>query len=62
MMGLAVMTSHEFYMDLASHFSDSKWITSDEAREDVHRLRNENMAILVGVNTVLKDDPGLQSL
>ncbi|MGG7618094.1 bifunctional diaminohydroxyphosphoribosylaminopyrimidine deaminase/5-amino-6-(5-phosphoribosylamino)uracil reductase RibD [Bacillus coreaensis] len=44
---------------IATHSSDSKWITSDEAREDVHRLRNENMAILVGVNTVLKDDPEL---
>lgn len=44
---------------IATHSSDSKWITSPEAREDVHQLRNQNMAILVGVNTVIKDDPEL---
>ncbi|WP_066048403.1 bifunctional diaminohydroxyphosphoribosylaminopyrimidine deaminase/5-amino-6-(5-phosphoribosylamino)uracil reductase RibD [Robertmurraya korlensis] len=44
---------------IATHSSDSKWITSGEAREDVHQLRNQNMAILVGVNTVIKDDPEL---
>jgi diaminohydroxyphosphoribosylaminopyrimidine deaminase/5-amino-6-(5-phosphoribosylamino)uracil reductase len=44
---------------IATHSSDSKWITSEEARADVHQLRNENMAILVGVNTVMKDDPEL---
>ncbi|NBI31277.1 bifunctional diaminohydroxyphosphoribosylaminopyrimidine deaminase/5-amino-6-(5-phosphoribosylamino)uracil reductase RibD [Chengkuizengella marina] len=44
---------------IATHSSDSKWITSEEARQDVHQLRNENMAILVGVNTVIKDNPEL---
>ncbi|WP_087974365.1 bifunctional diaminohydroxyphosphoribosylaminopyrimidine deaminase/5-amino-6-(5-phosphoribosylamino)uracil reductase RibD [Oceanobacillus rekensis] len=44
---------------VASHSSNSKWITSEKARHDVHQLRNENMAILVGLNTVLKDDPAL---
>ena len=44
---------------IASHTSHSKWITSEEARYDVHRLRNENMAILVGVNTVIADNPEL---
>lgn len=44
---------------IATHTSDSKWITSAEAREDVHHLRNQNLAILVGVNTVIKDDPEL---
>jgi diaminohydroxyphosphoribosylaminopyrimidine deaminase/5-amino-6-(5-phosphoribosylamino)uracil reductase len=44
---------------IASHTSHSKWITSEEAREDVHRLRNEHMAILVGVNTVIADNPEL---
>jgi diaminohydroxyphosphoribosylaminopyrimidine deaminase / 5-amino-6-(5-phosphoribosylamino)uracil reductase len=44
---------------IASHSNNSKWITSEEARHDVHELRNENMAILVGVNTVIHDDPEL---
>ncbi|MEH7514825.1 bifunctional diaminohydroxyphosphoribosylaminopyrimidine deaminase/5-amino-6-(5-phosphoribosylamino)uracil reductase RibD [Gottfriedia acidiceleris] len=44
---------------IATHSSDSKWITSAEARNDVHQLRNEIGAILVGVNTVLKDNPEL---
>lgn len=44
---------------IASHTNNSKWITSVEARQDVHKLRNENQAILVGVNTVIHDDPEL---
>ena len=38
---------------------ESKWITSTEARADVHRLRAESSAILTGINTVLADDPAL---
>ena len=44
---------------MASYSSDSKWITSEQAREDVHILRHQHAAILVGVNTVLIDDPQL---
>ncbi|WP_042220623.1 bifunctional diaminohydroxyphosphoribosylaminopyrimidine deaminase/5-amino-6-(5-phosphoribosylamino)uracil reductase RibD [Oceanobacillus manasiensis] len=44
---------------VATHALSSKWITSEEARTDVHRLRHENMAILTGINTVLQDDPAL---
>ncbi|MDI4645780.1 bifunctional diaminohydroxyphosphoribosylaminopyrimidine deaminase/5-amino-6-(5-phosphoribosylamino)uracil reductase RibD [Cohnella hashimotonis] len=43
----------------ASYASDSKWITSEAAREDVHHLRNQNAAILVGVTTIIKDDSQL---
>ncbi|WP_226671365.1 bifunctional diaminohydroxyphosphoribosylaminopyrimidine deaminase/5-amino-6-(5-phosphoribosylamino)uracil reductase RibD [Metabacillus litoralis] len=44
---------------ISSYTWDSKWITSEEARLDVHHLRNENTGILVGVHTVIKDDPEL---
>ncbi len=44
---------------IASRSLDSKWITSEEARLDVHQLRSENQAILVGVGTVAEDDPEL---
>lgn len=44
---------------IASRSLDSKWITSEEARLDVHQLRSENQAILVGVGTVVEDDPEL---
>lgn len=44
---------------IATASSDSKWITSVDARYDVHKARNENMAILVGVNTVIQDNPEL---
>lgn len=35
----------------------SRWITSAESRADVHRLRSEVDTIMVGVGTVLADDP-----
>lgn len=38
---------------------ESKWITGEQARLDVHHYRNQNDAILVGVNTVITDNPKL---
>lgn len=46
---------------IATRSSSSRWITSAEAREDVHRLRHESGAILVGVQTILHDDSQLNT-
>ena len=36
---------------------DSKWITGEAARLDVHRLRHKYSGIMVGIGTILEDDP-----
>jgi diaminohydroxyphosphoribosylaminopyrimidine deaminase/5-amino-6-(5-phosphoribosylamino)uracil reductase len=36
---------------------ESKWITSADARRDVHRLRARSSAVVTGIGTVLADDP-----
>lgn len=38
---------------------DSKWITGERARREVHAMRSRADAVLVGVGTVLADDPEL---
>ena len=42
---------------IACESGASQWITSGEARLHTHRLRAEHMGILVGMGTVLADDP-----
>lgn len=42
---------------LATRTGDSQWITGDLARHRVHEMRNSVDAVMVGIGTVLKDDP-----
>ncbi len=44
---------------IATYSGESKWITSKESREDSQKLRNRLHSIMVGVNTVIADDPDL---
>ncbi|WP_042162622.1 bifunctional diaminohydroxyphosphoribosylaminopyrimidine deaminase/5-amino-6-(5-phosphoribosylamino)uracil reductase RibD [Paenibacillus gorillae] len=44
---------------IASLTGDSRWITGAAAREQVHTLRHQHEAIMVGIGTVLADDPML---
>jgi len=44
---------------IATKTGDSKWISSPEARKCVHKVRGQADAVVVGIGTVLADDPEL---
>lgn len=44
---------------IASRTGDSRWVSNEKSRAKVHELRNELAGIMVGVNTVIADDPML---
>ena len=44
---------------IATYTGDSKWVTGEEARKHVHQLRKRYSSIMVGIGTVLIDDPML---
>ena len=44
---------------IATSTGQSKWITSEASRQRVHELRDIHDAIMVGIETVLKDNPML---
>ncbi len=46
---------------LATRNGNSKWITGEAARKTAHRVRSQMDAIMVGIGTVLADDPDLSA-
>ena len=44
---------------IAAYTGASRWVTGEEARHHVHEQRKKNTAIMVGIGTVLADDPML---
>ncbi len=56
-----VLLKYAMTMDgkIACYTGDSKWVSCDNSRQDVMKLRNKYKGIMVGVGTVLADDPML---
>ena len=56
---VTVKTAMSLDGKIATREGDSQWISGVKSRDFVHELRNQNDAILVGTNTILKDNPQL---
>ena len=46
---------------IGTHIGDSKWITNETSRKEVHRLRYQSDGIITGIGTILNDNPRLTS-
>ena len=44
---------------IAAFTGDSRWVTNEQSRQQVHELRSEMAGVLAGIGTVLADDPML---
>lgn len=44
---------------IATRTGDARWVSGEESREFVHQIRHQADGIMVGINTVISDDPSL---
>lgn len=56
---ITIKTASTLDGKIASKTGDSKWISNESAREIVHSMRHRHQGIMVGVGTILADDPQL---
>lgn len=54
-----VKTAMSFDGKIATREGDSRWITGEKSRQLVHRLRSRADAVVVGIETVIHDNPAL---
>lgn len=54
---VALKTAMTLDGKIAAFSGDARWVTGDDARLRVHRMRSEYMGIMVGSGTVKADDP-----
>lgn len=54
---VALKTAMTLDGKIAAFTGDARWVTGDDARLRVHRMRSEYMGIMVGSGTVKTDDP-----
>ncbi|MCM1339486.1 MAG: bifunctional diaminohydroxyphosphoribosylaminopyrimidine deaminase/5-amino-6-(5-phosphoribosylamino)uracil reductase RibD [Muribaculaceae bacterium] len=57
---VAIKTATTIDGKIATHTGDSKWITSDSARQEVRNIRKKYDAILTSSSTILADNPTME--
>lgn len=56
---VVMKTAMTFDGKIAAYTGNSQWVSCEESRREVQQLRHDLKGIMVGINTVLADDPAL---